>query len=285
MQAVSTKVPAPGMHKVSRQPLALLALLLACGVAAAAALQPATCKIDIRGNGPDEEGVKAASIQCSGSGFSMAVSPALGNFEKQFQGIEWDSDSCGKLDCLITFCGSSNVVIRHSSILRVNSEASTGMICVTGKSRVTIIDSTLGGNKAENGTLHLRDKAQAAVINSVIRDATGVRGGGAQLDGVSILRSVNSTWSGNEAEFGAAMNVRGNSTLWISNGTVLDSNYVSSEYNYGPGGGAVYCRANGKVYVHNHNTFVNNQADGYDSAGGAIFCQDDCVVDIKRRQV
>jgi hypothetical protein len=275
----------------------LAVLLLACSAAAAgpaAAEAPAapprtakpsaTCSINIVGKGPDAEGqVESASIACKGSGFSMAVSSAsLGKFKKQFQGVVWDAEDCQELGCLLTFCGSSNVAIVDSSISNVSATEYQGTLCISGSSRVEISDSSFSDNAAENGTLHVREEAMVTLRNSAVSGASGNRGGGAQISGEAVFKTVNSSWTGNYAVYGASMNVRDQATVWILNGNVFDGNTAEDpEYNYGPAGAVAYCRAEGKVYVRDNNVFSNNMALGYDSAGAAIFLQDDCLLDVK----
>lgn len=244
----------------------------------------ATCIIDIVGKGPDAEGeVKSASIACSGSGFSMAVNTtSLGKFKKQFTGVAWDSDSCRELGCLVTFCGASNVAIIDSRISNVSAAVTQGTLCISGSSRVVISDSTFSDNAAENGTLHVREKAVVVLRDSVMSGAIGNRGGAAQVSGDAVLTTINSTWTGNYATYGAAVNVRDAATLWALDGNTFDANIVEDLiYNYGPAGALVYCRAEGQVYLHNSNVISNNLALGYGSAGAAIFAQDNCLLDVR----
>ncbi|WIA15703.1 hypothetical protein OEZ85_002324 [Tetradesmus obliquus] len=258
----------------------------AAGAAAAPSTKPpsATCTIDIVGKGPDAEGeIKSASIACSGSGFSMAVSIAsLGKFKKQFKGVSWDADNCQELDCLITFCGSSSVAIVDSSISNVSAAATQGTLCFLESSRVAISSSSFSDNAAENGTLHVQDRAVVTLHNSLVSGSTGLRGGGAQIGGDAVFKTINSTWTGNYALYGASINVRDQGTVWITDGNVFDGNKVEdAEYDFGPAGAVVYCRAEGKIYLHNRNVISNNMASGYDAAGGGFFLQDDCALDVK----
>uniref|UniRef100_A0A383W5C9 Right handed beta helix domain-containing protein n=1 Tax=Tetradesmus obliquus TaxID=3088 RepID=A0A383W5C9_TETOB len=275
----------------------LAVLLVACSTAAAgpaAAAAPAaapstkppsaTCTINIVGKGPDAEGeIKSASIACSGSGFSMAVSIAsLGKFKKQFKGVSWDADNCQELDCLITFCGSSSVAIVDSSISNVSAAATQGTLCFLESSRVAISSSSFSDNAAENGTLHVQDRAVVTLRDSLVSGSTGLRGGGAQIGGDAVFKTINSTWTGNYALYGASINVRDQGTVWITDGNVFDGNKVEdAEYDFGPAGAVVYCRAEGKIYLHTRNVISNNMASGYDAAGGGFFLQDDCALDVK----
>jgi predicted outer membrane repeat protein len=275
----------------------LAVLLLACGAAAAApaaakpaaappklATPAATCTINIVGKGSDAEGeAESASIACSGSGFRMAVnSTSLGKFRKQFKGVTWDPDGCADLGCLITFCGASSVAITDSTISNFSALSTEATLCFSGSSRAIISNSTFSGNSAQNGTLHVREEAVVTLRNSIVSDNTGYRGGGAQISGEAVFTTIGSTWTGNYATFGAAVNVRDTATLWAVDGNLFDGNTVEdAEYNFGPGGAAVYCRNEGKVFLHDRNVLSNNMALGYDSAGAAYYGQDDCFLDVK----
>jgi predicted outer membrane repeat protein len=280
-----------------QQLLVVLTVLLLAGSAAAAAPAAAeaaaappkfapptaTCTINIVGKGSDAEGeVESASIACSGSGFRMAVNTtSLGKFRKQFKGVTWDADACEDLGCLVTFCGASNVAITDSTISNVSALGTEATLCFSDSSRAVIRGSTFNDNSAQNGTLNVRGEAVVTLRDSIVSGNTGYRGGGAQISGDAVLTTANSTWTGNYATFGSAVNVRDAATLWVVDGNVFDGNTVEDlEYNYGPAG-AVYCRAEGKVYLHNGNVVSNNMAWGYDSAGAAFYVQDDCLLDIR----
>jgi predicted outer membrane repeat protein len=276
----------------------LTVVLLACSSAAAApaaakakaaaappklAPPSATCTINIVGKGSDAEGeVESASIACSGSGFRMAVNTtSLGKFRKQFKGVTWDADDCEELGCLVTFCGASNVAITDSTISNVSAPGTRGTLCFSGSSRAVIRASTFSDNSAQNGTLHVRDEAVVTLRDSMVSGNTGERGGGAQVSVDAVFTTINSTWTGNYATYGSCVNVRGAATLWVIDGNVFDRNTVEDLiYNYGPAG-AVYCRDEAKVYLHNGNVVSNNMAWGYDSAGAALYAQDDCSLDVR----
>jgi predicted outer membrane repeat protein len=290
---IADMIPFPQLKRLLAVTAVLLLVVNAAAAAPAAARVPtpprsftpaSTCTINIVGKGADaEREVESASISCKGSSFSMAVSPtSLGKFKKQFKGVTWNPDNCWEMDCLVTICGDSSVTIVDSSISNFIATESQGTLCIANSSQVLISDSSFSDNTAENGTIHVRDEATVTLRNSAVSGATGIRGGAAQISDDAVFTTINSIWTGNYASYGASMNVRNAATVWIVGGNVFDSNTVEDlEYNYGPAGAVVYCRAEGKVYLQNKNILINNMALGYDSAGAAIFLQDDCVLDIR----
>ncbi|MBV7339786.1 right-handed parallel beta-helix repeat-containing protein [Chloroflexi bacterium TSY] len=149
---------------------------------------------------------------------------------------------------------SGDLTLNAVTLSGGNSTGGGGAIGVSSGASLTVINSTISGNKAAfnaggigvpGGTL--------TVINSTIRDnETERRGGGISTTGGTIILS-DTTISGNKAAgLGGGLNVEGGGTLTVTNSTISDNDAIWW-------GGAIHAQ-NGVLTV-DGSTISSNEAN------------------------
>lgn len=244
----------------------------------APAADEAVCTLAITGDG--EGGVRSASLVCQHAdrgSLALAAGQLLQPHMPRFRGVRWHPDECGRLDCLITVCGASRLLLLNATISGVAAPDSEGGLCVSGRARVRALGGAFTDNSARNGSLHVRGDASLLLAYATVSRNAGTRGGGAQVSGRGALTSVNSTWSNNKADYGGSVNVRDDGMLFASDKSSFLDNACSSEED-SPAGAAVYCRDGGSVTLTRGVILARNTVTGHDGAGGALYAQDNCAL-------
>eukprot|EP00877_Chromochloris_zofingiensis_P008202 jgi/Chrzof1/3635/Cz13g03080.t1 len=241
-------------------------LVLAAWTAAATPV----CQMNIQGTGG--RAVRSASLVCEGGTITAAADKSLlAAFVSGFQGVVWDKGGCGRSKCLLTICGNTTAKFDRSSIKNLNaSESLVGILCVIDDSVVSFEQSMFASNTAVNGTLHIRDRARVAFLNSEVVRNIGFGSNTHSftkeiINGCIINTTQTQEWNGKGA--GAGIHAGGFAQVTLS-GTHMSSNKASSN------GGALWVEGNAKAII--SNSTIHNNSAGLN--GGGLHAKDLAMV-------
>jgi hypothetical protein len=126
-------------------------------------------------------------MECSGgsAAVTVAADKLLRVFKPGFKGVVWD-DMCGIPGCLLTFCGSTRIVILDSSISGINSRQIDAVVCAVDATSLTLQRTNVTHNNAT--ALAAFNQSRVVVSASWLAHNVGHRySAGAVVDGHASL--------------------------------------------------------------------------------------------------
>lgn len=236
-----------------------------------------TCTLKLQGNG-DEDGIKSASLACTGGTITAQLHQELDNTlgpDTALKGVQRAAEGdCGDINwnCLLTICGSEAVFVNPSITAVSMADASlAALVCVTGGSRVTFRKGTFASCRTpplgiyDNDTSVLVDQCSA-------QGNTGDSAGAAILLDEGTLRVQSSTFKGNAASVSSQ---RHGGAIYAANGhlAVVDTTFNSNE---AYSGGAIAAEGDTRLSIRG-SQFTANRA-GW--SGAALYAAGSAQVDI-----